>query len=83
MHCCTESRNHHHSSTRKGCHHVLIFLYIKSIDGQFPIQTATHSCDSVRFANWSFLDPYMNIEKELTFFNVQGLCRPEKVIDMI
>ncbi len=36
-------RSHHHSRTRKGCQHVLMLLYIESIDGQFPIQTATHS----------------------------------------
>ena len=43
MHCCIESWNHHHISNRKWCQYVLILLYIESIDGQFPIQTATHS----------------------------------------
>ena len=33
----------YHSSTRKRCQHVLMILYIESIDGQFPIQSATHS----------------------------------------
>ena len=35
--------SNHHSSPRKGCQHVLMLLYIEFIDGQFPIQTATHS----------------------------------------
>ena len=30
-------------STRKGCQNVLMLPYIESIDGQFPIQTETHS----------------------------------------
>ncbi len=46
MHCCTEPWNHHHTSNRKWCQHVLMLLYRKSIDGQFPIQTATYSCSS-------------------------------------
>ncbi len=29
--CCTKSWSHHHSSTRKGCHHVLMLLFIDSI----------------------------------------------------
>ncbi len=53
MYCCTESWILHHSNTRKGCQHVLMLLYIESIDGQFPIQTATHSWWAFGF-RWNF-----------------------------
>ncbi len=43
VHCCVESWNHHRSSTRKGCQYVLVTLNTRSVDGQFLIQTATHS----------------------------------------
>ncbi len=51
MHCCTGSWNHHHSSTRKGCQHVVMLLNIGSNDGQFPIETATYSL----FLNWCLM----------------------------
>ncbi len=43
IHCCTESRNHFHSSNREGCGHALVSLNIRSLDGQLSIETATHS----------------------------------------
>ncbi len=39
MHCCAESWNHHHSSTRKGCQYVPVALNTGSVYGQFLIQT--------------------------------------------
>ena len=67
IHCCTESRNHFHSSNREGCGHVLVSLNIGSLNGQLSIETATHS----HWARVHYLNIYLilpgNVAQTLLF----------------